>query len=188
MLRISEIDNCFVKLSKEESLECVDCIPSIPNNYIRCWKLTTEILINNHVTEIELLIGFHESFPYTLPDIYLFDNRYDYIPHIDHETRKLCYIEDGVTYDVDHYTDVLRICIKKAKRLIEDGANNKNHIDFISEINSYWFARYNNEPMPLFNLAMYGGFPTESCLLDLFSYKEEMTLAKTKVRHVLIQQ
>ena len=42
--------------------------------------------------------------------------------------------------------------------------------------------------MPLFNVVLYGAFPSESCLLDLFSYTEQMTIAPTMVRNVLIKK
>ena len=188
MHSIREIENCFAEISKAENLEWVDSIPSVPKHYAKCWKLITEILRDNHVEEIELMIGFQDNFPYILPDIYFFDDKYDYIPHIDHKTRKLCYVEDGVTYDVTHIVDVLRDCIKKAKRLIENGVNKTNYQDFVSEINSYWFEQYDKEQIPLFNIVLYGSFPNESCLLDLYSYTEKMTLATSMARNVLINQ
>lgn len=189
MHRIVDIEKSFAELSKEENLEWVDCIPSIPTgHYIKCWKVITEILIGNSVSEIELMVGFLGEYPYELPDIYFFDKKYDYMPHINHKTRKLCYIEDGVTYDTSNCTDVLRDCLHRAKRLIEEGANKTNIEDFASEINSYWFAQYNNEPMPIFELLLFGSLPIESSLLDLYSYTENHTEVKSMVRYVLTKQ
>lgn len=169
-------------------MEWVDSIPSVPNvHYVKCWKLVTEILNGGSVIEIILHMGFEDNFPYVLPDIYYLDTTYDYLPHIDHQTRKLCYFEDGITYNTSNCSDIVRDCIHKAKRLIEKGVNGNNQTDFTSEINSYWFARYDKESMPLFNVVFYGSFPTESTLLNLYSYKEHMTLA-IKKRNVLTQR
>lgn len=189
LLKDCDIEHSFAVLSREENLEWVDNIPSIPTDcYTKYWKLITEILINNSVAEIELLIGFSKHYPYKLPDIYFLDNQYDYIPHIDCLTRKLCYIEDGVSYNTVDSTDVLRDCIHRAKRLIEDGVNKRNVNDFVSEINSYWSEKYSNESALFQNIVMFGTFPTKSSLIDLFSYKEDTTNIATISRHVLIKQ
>jgi len=184
---VSDIEDSFAVLSKEENLEWVDFIPSVPNvHYVKCWKLVTEIINEGSVCEITLYIGFHEYFPFELPDIYYIDNTYDYLPHINHQTRKLCYFEDGITYATVNSSDVLRDCIHNAKRLIETGVNGNNQADFVSEINSYWFAQYGSESMPLFDVVLYGSLPIESDLLDLYSYKEHLTLDNTKTRNVLV--
>ena len=189
MHKVSDIEDCFALLSKEENLEWVDCIPSIPkSNYIKCWKLITEILIGDSVAEIELWIGFDKHFPYILPDFYFLETKYDFFPHINHSTRKLCYIEDGASYDINKSSDILRNCIHRAKRLIEDGVNKVNVEDFVSEINSYWFDKYGQEPMPLYDLIMYGVYPSKSSWMDLYSYREGMTKSSNKQRNVLIQQ
>ena len=187
MHNTADIESCFLELSKAENLEQVDFIPSCSHKrYVSTWKWITEISLYGSVAEIELYIGISDKFPYILPDFYFFEQKYDYFPHIDHNTRKLCYLEDGITYDTTDYLNVLQFCLNRAKRLISDGANKTNVSDFKTEINSYWLSTYNKEPFPLLDIILYGDLPQESTILDLYLYKEQISDAGERERCVMV--
>ena len=140
------LKTCFAEISKEDDVELVGQIPTTSqHSYIECWKLSTYISVAPVAEKIELYIGFPNSFPYECPDIFYFDTKYDYFPHIDYTYRRLCYLEEGITYSPDQPISVLRECIRQAKRLIEKGAKRENEDDFIKEIYSYWIGTYPNE-------------------------------------------
>ena len=63
--------------------------------------MSTYISVAPVAEKIELYIGFPNSFPYECPDIFYFDTKYDYFPHIDYTYRRLCYLEEGITYSPD---------------------------------------------------------------------------------------
>lgn len=136
---------------------------------------------------VKFLRNFPNSFPYECPDIFYFDTKYDYFPHIDYTYRRLCYLEEGITYSPDQPISVLRECIRQAKRLIEKGAKRENEDDFIKEIYSYWIGTYPNEQTINDDWLIYGDIPTTSQILKVWSYKETLYTEKGASHNLIIQ-
>lgn len=181
------LKHCFDEISKEEDVDLVESIPTNPQySYAKCWKLTTYVSIKSVSEKIELYIGFSHTFPFKTPDIYYFDTQYDYFPHIDYTSRKLCYLEDGTTYTPNAPIILLRKCISKAKRLIEKGAKRENSKDFIEELYSHWDSEFNGEPFVNDNWMIYGKIPTTSNIFKVWSYKETLVTEKGQVHHLII--
>ena len=182
------LKTCFAEISKEDDVELVGQIPTTSqHSYIECWKLSTYISVAPVAEKIELYIGFPNSFPYECPDIFYFDTKYDYFPHIDYTYRRLCYLEEGITYSPDQPISVLRECIRQAKRLIEKGAKRENEDDFIKEIYSYWIGTYPNEQTINDDWLIYGDIPTTSQILKVWSYKETLYTEKGASHNLIIQ-
>lgn len=182
------LKTCFAGISKEDDVELVGQIPTTSqHSYIECWKLSTYISVAPVAEKIELYIGFPNSFPYECPDIFYFDTKYDYFPHIDYTYRRLCYLEDGITYSPDQPISVLRECIRQAKRLIEKGAKRENEDDFIKEIYSYWVGTYPNEQTINDDWLIYGDIPTTSQILKVWSYKETLYTEKGASHNLIMQ-
>jgi hypothetical protein len=136
----------------------VEEISSLPSStkagtdkYARCWLIRTEILVDGLAHSVSLHFGFPKTFPYSLPDVYFMDTKWDYFPHIDYENRKLCLFEDIVTFNVQEPSLITRDCLKQAKSIIEQGANKTNRDDFLQEISSYWRLTYQSEKEIDFN-------------------------------------
>jgi hypothetical protein len=125
--------------------------------YGRCWHVSTEILVDGLAHSIDLYFGFPKTFPFSLPDVYFTDTKWDYFPHIDYNNRKLCLFEDIVTYDVKRPGLITRDCLKQAKSIIEQGANKTNYGDFLQEISSYWRLTYQSEKEIESNWYVLGG-------------------------------
>lgn len=178
---------CYHEISKEEDVYLVDFIPQNPyHTYVNCWRLTTFVSIKAVAEKIELYIGFSKAFPYEAPDIFYFDTKYDFFPHIDYSSRKLCYLEKGVTFDISNPVYLLQNFIHKVKRLIEKGAKRENMTAFQDELYSYWNSSFNGEPNVDNNWLLYGSIPTESQVLNVWSYKERLSTEKGRTLHIII--
>lgn len=160
----------------------VEIIPNIPNvkegRYSVCWRLVTEIEISHKSTDITLFLGFAEKFPYILPDIFFFDKQFDYFPHIDYTNRKLCLFEEDAIIDNSGPLQLVKSCIRQAKKLIEYGANNLNMDDFIAEIESYWAFSYDKESAVDIKYLVYG-HPQEKCLMNILTNADNVKMIVT---------
>ena len=158
------------EVNKYDAVERVDVIPNSNRKYIDHWKLSTEIEVNGVRHDIDFLIGFPVDFPYSLPDFYFQSLEFGYLPHVESKNGKLCLEEDGVSFSVDNPLGLILFCIKRAKRLIQDGACGNNVADFLAEINSYWSRNYNDEPDLKETIIFYGEIPAINCELSALSY------------------
>lgn len=134
----------LLSLHKTENVEIASEYPLPKGKYIQVWRINTEISIQDKCKELELFFCFKESVPYTLPDVYAFEYKFGDFPHIGND-HKLCLFEEGVTYNLDDYTQLIAHTLKKAKKLISDGVNQINESDFEAEISSYWCHSYEKD-------------------------------------------
>lgn len=140
------LDNCFAQLSKTDEVCLNESFLNSHHRYVQAWTINTTISLNNSIAEdISFIIAFKETFPYTIPDIYYLDTRYDYFPHIDYNNRKLCLFEDDIVFHTEEPYKLIRCAIKQAKKIIINGSE-LNPRAFLDEITSYWELKYNNEP------------------------------------------
>lgn len=137
---------CFNEIGKIESVRLFNSFLDRHPQYIQAWELTTTITLQPPAEKISFIIAFRPSFPYSMPDIYYNDTKYDYFPHIDYENRKFCLYEDEIAYDVGNPLILIITSIRRAKEIIIQGVSGKNTADFLSEIKSYWNISYNHEP------------------------------------------
>ena len=166
--------DCFNKVKTENFVEAVSCIPTLKyDHYVQKWHIVTEIEYELRCRDIELYVGITPNFPYVLPDIYFLDTEFDYFPHIDYKSRKLCLFEDEVLLYTTKPEDIIFDCIKQAKRLVEDGVNKCNSKDFTDEISSYWHFSYDNEKSVNRLYYIYGKLPNDISVLNLvFNHKD----------------
>ena len=144
------------------------CIPTLKNDhYVQKWHIVTEIEYELKCRDINLYVGITPNFPYVLPDIYFLETEFDYFPHIDYKSRKLCLFEDEVILDTTKPEEIIFDCIKQAKRLIEDGVNKRNLKDFTEEISCYWHLSYDNEKSVNQLYYIYGKLPNDISVLNL---------------------
>lgn len=106
----------FSSLSTIEEIEIVNEIPSTKSSYFQIWKVNTEISVNGKYKGLILYIGFKETVPYTLPDVYAPEYSFGDFPHIE-SNHKLCLYEEGITYNISRYSDVIKEVFKRAKLL-----------------------------------------------------------------------
>lgn len=139
------LDECFAQLSKVESV-CIDQdFIKEHREYIQAWKVTTTISIRGAVAEnISFIIAFKNTFPYSLPNVYYLDTKYDYFPHIDYNNRKLCLFDDNIILDTENPYELIRTVIKRSKLIVKNGSCELRD-NFHDEIINYWDLRYVKE-------------------------------------------
>lgn len=141
MPKIDEIlDECFAYLSQTESIK-KENTPEISKAYHTIWNIDTEISLYDKYYPIVFHMGFTDSVPYELPDVYCLDIDFGQIPHIGND-HKLCLYEDGISYDERQYCVLVHDVLRRAKQLIKEGLEGTNEADFQTEIISYWKHSY----------------------------------------------
>lgn len=174
------LDSCLRDVNLTEEVAKVDSIPNVKRDYVECWKLSTEIFVSDILTPIVFYIGFGIDFPYSMPSFYFPSLQFGYLPHVESVGGKLCLFEDGTSFDTKNASEMILFCIKKAKRLIKDGAEKQNTGDFLSEITSYWTRRYNNEPEVKETFFINNSIPTTTSILNAISYAVPVSGLKRK--------
>lgn len=136
------LDECFAQLSKVEEV-CIDQdFIKKHSGYIQAWKVTTTISIREAVAEdISFVLAFKSTFPYSLPNVYYFDTKYDYFPHIDYNNRKLCLFDNSIIINTEEPYELIRTVLKRSKFVVKNGTRD----DFHKEIINYWDLQYLNE-------------------------------------------
>lgn len=165
------LDNCLKEVNKYEGTVRVDVIPKADVGYVERWKLSTEIEVNRVRHDIDFLIGFQSDFPYSLPDFYFQSLEFGYLPHVESKNGKLCLFEEGTSYDINNPSALIFNCIKRARKLIKDGACKTNIADFLTEINSYWTREYNDEPDTKDTIIFCGEWPSVDCEINEIKYR-----------------
>ena len=164
------LDSCFFVANSIETVERIDAIPEIKNQFVECWKISTEIFVDDILTPIVIYAGFKSEFPYSLPSFYFQSTQFGYLPHIESQGGKLCLFEDGVSFKIDNPEDLVIDCIKKAKKLVREGAEKKNFDDFNAEITSYWTRTYNRELAVDECYIIYDKIPSSTTVLNTIKY------------------
>jgi hypothetical protein len=101
-------------------------------------KLCIKIIINN--INLKLIFALPNTFPYDYPSIFFHtDNSgYKYLPHVDNNLF-ICTFDKQLSIPNIH--EPLNICdavIQKAIKIISDGLNKANYIDYEDEFLAYW--------------------------------------------------
>ena len=174
------LDSCFFAANSIEKVERIDAIPEIEKNFIECWKISTEIFVDDILTPIVLYAGFKSEFPYSLPSFYFQSTQFGYLPHIESQGGKLCLFEDGVSFKIDNPEDLVIYCINKAKKLVREGAEKKNFEDFNAEITSYWTRTYNRELVVDECYIIYDKIPSSTTVLNTIKYAVPIAGLKKK--------
>lgn len=167
----SILQTCFDKIFEQDFVEVIPNIPNIKKEkYVQCWHIKTEVDIQGMSNNIDLYVGIPNSFPYVIPDFYYFDSQYDYFPHIDYQNRKLCIFEENLVLNVEYPELIILSCLKQAKRVISNGINNQNIMDFTQEVESYWTLSYNNESTVDTRYIIYGTQPEKIEVLNILQH------------------
>ncbi len=158
------LDDVFKKLSRLETVYRSPTDYDLPKkNFAEIWKIETEVQTSIFQKEIELYVAFDEFFPLSIPRIYLSQKSFDevkYIPHVDKERHICTFHSDTLILDTENPFAIVQICLKKAKKIIEDGLAGTNHEEFKDELGAYWTD--NNEFEIIQYLSLGSDFKKES--------------------------
>lgn len=113
------------------------------------WEIKTEIENQNNIsTDVILYLTLESDFPLSFPKFYLEKTCYDlfkYIPHVD-SNKFICTYDSEVSRpDPTNPEGVLLECLRKAKRILEEGIKKLNTLDFEEEFLAYWNCSYLKE-------------------------------------------
>lgn len=140
------LDICYKHLSREWDIEIVNTIPGdVKIPAVSIWKVVIPVFVGGRAEEVATYILFRKLFPYVLPDVFITDDRFRYLPHLSAHTRKLCLYEDGVIYDEENIEGIVRDVIRKTRKWIEYYSDRDNTNEYMSEIRDYWNIKYDGE-------------------------------------------
>ena len=157
------LDTVFTELSQEFEIEEIKSSP-------RTWRLVIQAELDGKAEDVEMNLSFPTAFPYDMPRVEIKDERFKYLPHISFHSRKLCLYEDGVIYDATNIRGIVRDCIRRARRWVEEYANRDNSDEYAKEIKNYWEETYDNETLVDDFWIILGKVPSQTCLLNAISY------------------
>jgi len=118
--------------------------------------------------EICLWIGINDSFPLSLPMIFLQPaDALGKIPHLE-EDGYLCYLDtEGLYLDFDYPVDILIEAIKLATNLLKASIKGENQWDFMDEFQAYWYKLNPQSPsLPTF-------LSIDNTLRKIYAYKKD---------------
>lgn len=167
------LDTVFTELSQEFEIEELE-------SPLRTWRLVFQAEIEGKAEDVEMSLSFPTAFPYDMPRVEIRDNRFKYLPHISFRSRKLCLYEDGIVYDAVNIRGIVRDCIKRARRWVEEYANRDNSAEYAKEIKNYWEENYDNEALVDDFWILLGKIPNRTCLLNAVSYPIKSLSEKNK--------
>ncbi len=165
------LDAAYAELNSTEIVERVsDAVFQRKREYVEVWDVRTQMTVRDVAEDLILRLAFPAAFPYQMPDVYYFDTKYDYFPHIGLNDRKLCLYEDGASFPIDSPAEIIKDNICKARELIVAGAKGDNIEEFKKEIISYWHENYPKEPEVDDTVIFWGDIPSQSCNLEVWEY------------------
>ena len=87
---------------------------------------------------VPVIIGVDSDWEIELFDFYIRNyEQFEFIPHVDTRGKLCLYDLEGALIDAD-FAGLMQQCVQQAIRIISDGINKTNKLDFIKEFNSYW--------------------------------------------------
>ncbi|MDJ0902482.1 MAG: E2/UBC family protein [Xenococcus sp. MO_188.B8] len=146
-------------------------LPTIANRGVVA-GVKGEIYIDSQ--EISLWVGIKESFPLTLPIIFLRPAHVlGIIPHLEQDGY-LCYSDsEGLFLDSSNPVGILTEAVKRAIELLEKSVRDENKWDFMDEFHAYWLQLCSETT----SLTAY--LPIDNTLRKIYAYK-------TSNRYVLV--
>lgn len=171
----------YNELCKSESI--IRDFNDLKKGYIEKWVVDTEIQVNDFHIEICLCLYFKESFPLSIPKIYVDQESYDclkYIPHIENNKSICIFDEDTLILDQNDPLGIVLFCLRRAKKIIQDGLEGNNKTDFRKEIKAYWIQQYENEQkvISISYLSLLNKYPSITSVIKLYKINPEYRVFK----------
>jgi len=147
-----------------------------------CIAIGTEFMdITGMVHSITFHLIFPRYFPLVMPKVLLPEKeyeKYNLLPHIE-ENMGICTFDTELTRtNPNDPAGIAKECLKKAKSIIENGLNGKNHKDYEEEFKSYWEKKYHVNDLVGYDLL---------CLSDLKLRQSEIKLLKLNKKNLVFQ-
>ena len=163
------LNELYSELSHSETIEKIPTDHKLfKDKFKEVWKVTTEVEVGSFQKEISLYVAFEESFPLTIPRIYLSkESSYEIglIPHVDKDRFVCTFHTDALILDAENPLNIVRTCLRKAKKIIKEGLEGANHGDFKDEIMAYWTDTEESDIIQY--LSLLPDFPSETTSLKI---------------------
>lgn len=100
------------------------------------WRTT--VSVDDRDFDLDVVVD--QSYPFTLPRIFLVgSHRFLAWPHVE-ISEKLCLLPDHATFELSSETRVIAHLLDRARELIRQGRDGSNRGDFLVEVSNYWTA------------------------------------------------
>lgn len=127
------------------------CPTDVAQRYAECWFVELEIDKGEEVVCLCITVGLEQDFPLSLPHIYLTSKedvaRFGYPPNV-HTNGFICTFDANTNIpdpEAPHW--LVEVCVRKAKKIIEDGLNRNNLDAYTKEFVAYWENSYQSEQL-----------------------------------------
>ena len=142
LAKLQSLNHCR-KLSDKELAICT------VKPFAEVWLVRTEVFNpDDEILTLNLLVGLPLDFPLVLPTVYLDQKDYlslRYLPHVDTQGLVCTYDPETVQVSPNDPFGIVKSCIDKARKIIQDGLAKANTNDFQQEFVAYWGNQYLEE-------------------------------------------
>ncbi|MGZ3862491.1 MAG: ThiF family adenylyltransferase [Bacteroidia bacterium] len=141
----------FSKLSAHEKLKVVDQnrLDKKFGAFSEVWEIIKEVTDSKGIgKELTFYICLRNSFPLSLPTLYLSKESYNaikYVPHIDSNLLICTFDNETTRTDPTNPYGIILTCLHRARLIIESGLKRENLKDYEEEFLSYWECQYDEK-------------------------------------------
>jgi hypothetical protein len=115
---------------------------------VSSYRLELEILKNNRTISVNLIILIQSDFPLSLPVVFLSTAdipTLGFLPNISTNGQICIFDTNSNIPNPEAPENVLEVCVKKARKLIEDGLHSTNPDKYNNEFIAYWENKFEDE-------------------------------------------
>lgn len=141
MLPIAQINFILASLAQNQYLHEACLLSPVEHSFLQNWVVVAAIAGNVTIadTTVQLCVGVRESFPRSLPVIFLHPpDAFGMIPHLDGDGY-ICYAQtEGLLLNAADPVGILHDALDRAIAVVQSGISGENHLDFMDELPLYW--------------------------------------------------
>lgn len=166
-LPITQLNFILASLAQSPYLQGACLLPSAEHSFLQKQDIVAAItgIITIAGKTVQLCVGVRETFPQSLPAIFLRPpDAFGVIPHIDGDGY-VCYTQtEGLLLNTADPAGILHDAIERAIAVVQSGVNGENHLDFMDELPLYW-EQISTKTLP-------GFFSVDDVLRKVFVYSD----------------
>ncbi len=111
-----------------------------------CILLEVEYLDSKEMVQsVDMHLRLSSHFPLELPKIFLpkeHRHKFELLPHVEESGNICLYDTETISFDFNNPVGLAKECIRKARRILEEGLAKTNFLDYEDEFQSYWIRSY----------------------------------------------
>jgi ThiF family/Prokaryotic E2 family B len=140
--------DAYNKLSIHEDIKVIDknLLEKGFGDFAEVWEVKKEITDTNGIgKELTFYLCLRNSFPLSLPSLYLTKHSYDlvkYLPHVNSSQLICTYDSETTRTNPNNPYGIVLACLQRGRAIIEAGLRKENLKDFEDEFLSYWECQF----------------------------------------------